>query len=339
MIRIAKIRVYLELLQEKSISAKRLLAGTGIELSALADPNYLVDIEQHDAVVMNLIRLSGESDIAFDIGGRFDPSDMGIVGYALLSSRNVRNAMSIWLQYSNSLIGSPLRLVVTEQGSKKWSMTVAPFSHQAELQRFYIEEFLVSGMKLVRMIASQSVSFHKLSFAYPPPPHRASYKKWFNCTLEFDAPQTVFSFKSPSLDSPIQTSNDELNQVVSQYCRNVLQQLPRSGNVEPRLRSLFLTSSSRLPGQDEASKHLGFSHRTLHRRLQGNGRTYRQLKDDFRLDLARQYLDSGHLSQKEISHALGFGSPSAFSRAFKTWTGQTPGEYPSRFNSSGNTPR
>jgi AraC-like DNA-binding protein len=255
---------------------------------------------------------------------------MGIVGYALLSSRNVRNAMSIWLQYSNSLLGSPLRLVVTEQGSKRWSMVVSPFSHQLELQRFYIEEFLVSGMKLVRMVASQSVSFHKLSFAYPAPTHRASYKKWFNCPMEFDAPQTMFSFRGPTMDSPIRSSNDELNQVVSQYCQNILQQLPRAGNVEPRLRSMFLTSSSRLPGQDEASRHLGFSHRTMHRRLQSNGRTYRQLKDDFRLDLARQYLDSGHLTQKEISHALGYASPSAFCRAFKAWTGQTPGEYRNR---------
>ena len=148
-------------------------------------------------------------------------------------------------------------------------VTVAPFSHQLELQRFYLEEFLVSGLKVVRLLTSQPPLFQKLSFAYPAPPHRATYGKFFSSMIEFDAPQTVFSFNGPTMDSPIQTGNDELNQVVSQYCQNIFQQLPRSGNIEPRLRSIFLTRSSRLPGQDEASKQLGFSHRTLHRRLQG----------------------------------------------------------------------
>ena len=172
--------------------------------------------------------------------------------------------------------------------------------------------------------------FRSLQFAYPAPRHQARYRQWFNCDVEFNAPQTIFSIGFPSLDLPIRTSNEELNQVVSQHCQNILQQLPRTGMVEPRLRSLFLTNSSRLPGQEEASRQLGFSHRTLHRRLRSNGRTYRQLKDDFRLDLARQYLDSGHLTQKEISHALGYTSPSAFCRAFKSWTGESPGAYRSR---------
>lgn len=333
MLSAAKIRLYLDLLRERNIPAKKLLAGTGIRAQSLSDPNFLVDIEQHDAVVMNLMLLAGEPDIAFTAGERFDPSTLGIVSYALLSSSTLRNAMSIWQQYSNSLIGSPLRLVVNEQ-ARKWNITVAPLSHQMELQRFYIEEVLVHGTKLIRLLASQPLIFHKLQFAYPRPRHSFRYQEWFNCDLEFDAPQSVFSIRSPNLDLPIRSSNEELNQVVSQYCQNILQQLPRSGMVEPRLRSLFLTNSSRLPGQEEASKQLGLSHRTLHRRLSGNGRTYRQLKDDFRLDLARQYLDSGHLTQKEISHALGYTSPSAFCRAFKCWTGETPGEYRDRTRGS-----
>lgn len=327
MIRTTKIQKYLSFLQDRNIPAKKLLVGTGISLQELSNPDFLVDMEQHDAVVMNLIRLSKESDIAFTIGDRFDPSEMGIAGYALLSSRNLRNAMNIWTQYSNSLIGSPLRLEVAEQGGSRWSVFITPLTRHAELQRFYIEEFLISGLQLFQLLSSKPLSFHKISFAYAAPAHKSTYQKWFNCPIRFDAPETVFNFKSPGLDTPVKTNNEELNFVVSQYCQNILQQVPRSGSIEPRLRSLFLTNSSKLPDQGEASKQLGVSHRTLHRRLQRNGRTYSKLKGDFRLDLARQYLDSGQLSQKEISHALGYASPSAFCRAFKGWTGQSPGEY------------
>lgn len=337
MIRTTKLLEYLELLRDRDIPARQLLAGTGISLKALSSSDYVIDIEQLDAVVMNLIRITGQSDIAFAVGERFDPSNMGIVGYALLSSRTLRDAMRLWHQYSNPLLGSPLRLAVHEKRGTHWEMVVNPMSPRVELQRFFIEEFLVSGVKLFRLLATQPPSFISLAFAYPRPPHHARYRETFNCLVEFDAPETLFRFRSPGLDTPIRSNDEEINRVVSHYCRDILQQLPRAGTVEPRLRSMFLVNSSQLPRRDEASKQLGISHSTLNRRLKRNGRTYRQIKQDFRIDLAKQYLDSDHMTQKQISHALGFTSPSAFCRAFKHWTGQTPGEYRSRHGArSGN---
>ena len=327
MIRITKLAEYLERLKDEGLATKEVLAGTGIQPKALSDPNYLIDIEQLEAVVTNLIRITGRPDIAFILGERFDPSNMGIIGYALLSSRSLRDAMRLWHEYSNPLLGYPLRLVVSEPGRTKWNITVMPMSQKIELQRFFIEEFLVSGARLVRLLATQPPVFHSLSFAYPRPAYYTLYKKKFDCPIRFDAESTVACLRSPGLDTPIRSNNEELNNVVSQYCQDVLRQLPRTGTAEPRIRSLFLTNPGILPDRESTAQSLGFSRSTLNRRLKENGRTYMQLKQDFRLDLAKKYLATGHMSQKQISHALGFASPSAFCRAFKDWTGTTPGTH------------
>lgn len=327
MIRSTKIHEYLQFLKNSELPVKALLAQTGISQKKLADPDYLIDVEQLEALVMNLIRLTKHSDLAFKLGEYFDPTRMGIIGYALLSSRNLRDAMRLWHQYSNPLLGSPLRLVVADGKDLSWTMTVIPMSRQAQLQRFFIEEFLVSGTKLFRLLATQPPVFRSLSFGYSKPPHHALYRKKFDCPIRFDAAATVFEFRSPSLDTPIRSNDQELNAIVSEYCGNVLRQLPRKGTSEARIRSLFLTTPGTLPTKDDAAKYLGFSRSTLNRRLKENEHSYGNLKQEFRLDLAKQYLASGHMTVKQIGHFLGFTSPSAFCRAFKHWTGTTPGQH------------
>jgi AraC-like DNA-binding protein len=327
MIRATKIQAYLRLLERRGIAPRRLLAGTGISLPSLAQPGYGIELEQHHGVVANLMRLTQDPGIAFETGEVFDIGDLGILGYALMSSKNMRDAWTIWIKYSYPLVGSPLRLALTEHDASRWSLAVVPLPYAPELQRFYIEEFLVSGVRLFGMLASQPPQLQTMSFAYVEPAHRPLYERWFGCALEFDAPQTVIRFGSPGLDMPIRTRDAELHQLCAQQCQQILRQLPRRGGVGLRLRSLFLTQSSELPDIATASVHLGVSERTLRRRLGEDGGGYRRIKHEFRLDLARQYLESGELTLKEISYLLGYASPSAFGRAFKAWTGHTPKAY------------
>jgi AraC-like DNA-binding protein len=77
----------------------------------------------------------------------------------------------------------------------------------------------------------------------------------------------------------------------------------------------------------QAARRLGLSTRTLRRRLEQENTSYQDLLDQFRRDLALEYLRSGHMAPKEIAYVLGFSSPSTFRRAFKTWTNETVGEF------------
>lgn len=326
MIRAAKIRAYIKLIEQRGIAPRRLFAGTEVSAQEALEPGYCITPEQHHAIVMNLIRLTKEPGIAFEAGDAFEFGDLGILGYALLSSRTMRDAWDIWVHYSYPLVGSPLRLVLTEQDRQQWSLVILSLAPQPELQRFYIEEFLVTGVKLFGLLASQIPTVQSLSFSFSEPPHRALYDQWFRRASEFGAPETLIRFGLPGLDVPLRTNNEELHRLCAEHCRQILQHLPKNNGMEPRLRSLFLASSSRLPDSALACGHLGVSQRTLRRRLAQRGSSYRQLKHEFRLDLAREYLASGHLSLKEISYLLGYASPSAFCRAYKSWTGLTPGQ-------------
>jgi AraC-like DNA-binding protein len=78
-------------------------------------------------------------------------------------------------------------------------------------------------------------------------------------------------------------------------------------------------------GIDRIASELGCSRQTLYRRLKEEGVTYEQLLDALRRRLALRYLERDGLGVKQVAYRLGFSDPAAFSRAFKRWTGSSPG--------------
>lgn len=78
---------------------------------------------------------------------------------------------------------------------------------------------------------------------------------------------------------------------------------------------------------DAVAARLGFSERTLQRRLQGAQLNFQQLVERLRFDSACRYLLQGDLPLTEIGYQLGYSEPSAFSRAFRRWAGMSPLAY------------
>lgn len=93
--------------------------------------------------------------------------------------------------------------------------------------------------------------------------------------------------------------------------------------VEQRLEAALETGEV---GIERIARDLGYSRQTLYRRLKAEGITYEKLLDGLRRRLALRFVRDEGLSVKEAAYRLGFSDPAAFSRAFKRWTGTSPGE-------------
>ena len=78
------------------------------------------------------------------------------------------------------------------------------------------------------------------------------------------------------------------------------------------------------PNLAQVAQDLGLSSRTLQRRLREQGFVFGQLVEEVRRRLAQSYLDEGRLSVSEVAYLLGYSELSAFSRAYRRWTGAAP---------------
>lgn len=322
------IRRYADLMRERGFDRAQVLAGSGIAPAALDDDKCLADVAQCRIVIENLLRLSGDSGLGLTTGASAQIADLGIISHALMSSRTLRELVTIWIEYSASLVGSLIRPILEElQPDGDWSLTIPDTGLHGPANVFLIEDFCCTGIHVGRQLAGRALIVREVEVSYPAPPHAAAYPQAFAAPVRFGAPRTRIVLSSPHLGQSLRSNDELFLEICVRHCQQVLRQIAGGHPLATRLRSLFLQSPGAIPGMAQAAHRLGLGTRTLRRRLEQEGSTYAQLVDQFRRDLAIEYLRSGHLAPKEVAYLLGFSSPSTFRRAFKIWTRSTVGEF------------
>jgi AraC-like DNA-binding protein len=326
MLRPIKIRYYVGIMQAKGFAPRAVLEGSGIDAKRLADPAYLVDLHQCSAVVSNMIRLTGDQAIGFEMGRRVKLADWGIIAHAMISSRTLRQAIGYWLTYAN-LVGMLIRLTLVVEARKEWTVVFSATEPMGFIYNFCVEEILIAGMRLGSQLTGRPLDVREIHLSYPAPLHAAQYRRHFDCPIHFNASRSSISVRSPSIDTVLPSNDAELNEVYRQHCSRVLREIGVENPVESRLRNLFLVSKGAVPDLTRSARELGMSSRSLRRHLAAEGTSYQKLANQFRHDLAVEYLRAEHLSPKEVGDLLGFKDTNAFRRAFKTWSGKTIQEF------------
>jgi len=127
---------------------------------------------------------------------------------------------------------------------------------------------------------------------------------------------------------PLIHADSYLNDLLLKYCEAVL--ADRRGDISQLRTRVENAISSVLPhGKvrvEDVARSLGMSKRTLARRLSDEGLNFTEILQQLRRDLAVRYLDDRRLHVSKIAWLLGFHEVSAFTHAFKRWTGKTPRE-------------
>jgi AraC-like DNA-binding protein len=165
-------------------------------------------------------------------------------------------------------------------------------------------------------------------------PHAAEYAKEYERVLRgtpvVRADEYSLTFAGRYWQEPILTANYQLQSLLLRQAEAAGNSFARTQFLKDRLlRYLLSNAYLGLPTLEAVAANFALSPRSLQRKLQEEGVSYQQLVDEVRKSLALQYLSSGQYPLKEISYILGYNEISAFSRAFKRWTGAAPMHYQS----------
>jgi AraC-like DNA-binding protein len=142
--------------------------------------------------------------------------------------------------------------------------------------------------------------------------------------VRFGAERNTLLLSAETVDRPLVGGNPQLAQLHDQVIVQYLARLDRNDIVQ-RTRAAILDGlqSGRLSDEQVAGA-LHLSVRSLQRRLEEGGTNFRRLVDDTRRDVAQAYIRDRNVSLGEIAFLLGFSDASAFSRAYRRWTGKSP---------------
>lgn len=312
--------------QEKGITQDSLLENTAIDPAAFSDPKALLTYQQVIILTNNMLKLCDEPTLGLELGNAININQFGMLGYAILSCANLRQALNLGLKY-HVLIDPAFNFEVADQGD----ITSIRLTSHIPIENIYnllCDIFLTNFISLGRFLTGLNIMPHAININRPEPEFSELYQSFFpGCPIHWDQPRTEILISTELLDAPTTLADESTAKMAESQCADILTRMgPREGIVV-KVRRILLSNPGQFPPIEIVASHLATSTRTLSRSLQEVSTSYQKILDEVRKEMAIEYLKSSSLPIEEIAALIGYNDPSNFRKAFKRWTGNPPSYY------------
>ncbi|AIG02344.1 AraC family transcriptional regulator [Pseudomonas fluorescens] len=305
-----------------------LLQQLGITPELLAEPRARIAPEQFTGLLQMLWQALDDEYLGFADG----PSKRGtfaMMCHALIHCRTLEKALERGLLFYSLFPQGPRWRLSREGDMARLSLDD---SQLWDPDHFLSESLLVIWHRLGSWLVGQRIRLEQATFSYPMPAHASEYDLLFPCPLGFGAASSSLLFHSRYLSLPLLQDERTLKHFLERSPADLLSRPDEGDSLSSQLRRLLSRDRTPWPDLEAVAQHLHISPQTLRRHLREEGTSFQALKDELRRDIAIFHLGRADLSLQEIAEQLGFSEPSAFHRAFKKWTGVTPGAYRAQEN-------
>lgn len=300
-------------------------AGSALTPADCLDPDARLSFRDAVTIIGAAQRDFPDAALGLAIGSRATLPSLGALGYSLMSSPTFSAAVAVGEKYhpvSGSLMDAGCRVVDGE-------LVLEAFERFAEpaILRFLCEKFFASALAAWRALLNDDCRPLRLELSYAKPPCIEAYRRLFGCPIRFSTGHNRMIADPRVLGQRIQTHSPSAHVEALRLCEA---RMPKAGDEAARLRAWLRKQLGAAPKIAAAAAALGCSERTLRRRLDEAGTSFRAIHDDLRAERAQALLRDSRLDIAEIGRRLGFSEDREFRRAYKRWTGESPREIRNR---------
>ena len=315
----------LAVMEKLGFSASECLKNTGISEQNLHDPEQGITLEQELQFHENLLQLSTEPLLGLKLGEGYRLESYGVLGYAMLSASTMLETLE--LARSFDLLTFTHFKFDLELGPQQAQLILRKQKHfDPKLLQLYEDRELAAVITGAAQILSEDLRPTKLQIMHPDYGLKDDYESYFDCSVEFNHPETRFFFDSAILNMPTPLRDPETSTYCREQCQRLLNKLSQQQAFSETVRHQLIRKPGYFPSIEALSEQLNLSVRTIRRRLTSECTNYQQLLNEIRYELAKDYLQSA-LTLEQISALLGYSDASNFSHAFKRWHGSAPKEF------------
>lgn len=295
-----------------------------------------VDLVASHQTLEHWVKTTGDQDLGLKAGSSMRLGEGGALDFAMHSASTLREGVEVASRHAR-LFSDGLeprldmhgdRAIVRLESKVPWSRVAADFAMSA-WYCLHIKVQLPESPNL------------EVWFAHAAPPSLSEYERVFGeATLKFDAPCYGFVFGADLAETPLVSGDPALHSAHCEHLEFLQARLWEPRSFALRVRELIAVELRRgRPTSWDVARQLQISRRTLVRRLNGEGTSFKNQLDEMRRQLALTLVARPQPSLMEITSLLGFSQVQAFHRAFRRWTGQTPMQYREMAAQNQDTPR
>jgi AraC-like DNA-binding protein len=312
--------------QKKGISQDSLLENTEIDPAAFSDPKALLTYQQVIILINNMLKLCDEPTLGLELGNAININQFGMLGYAILSCANVRQALNLGLKY-HALVDPAFNFEVVEQED----ITSIRLTSHIPVENIYnliCDIFLANFISLGRYLTGLNVIPKAININRKKPEFSKQYQEFLpDCPVNWDQPRTEILIDTQIMDAPTTLADEATARMAESQCADILTRMGPKEGIVAKVRRILLSNPGQYPPIEEVASHLATSTRTLSRSLQEVRTSYQNILDEVRKEMAIEYLNTSSLPIEEIAALIGYNDPSNFRKAFKRWTGNPPSYY------------
>lgn len=311
--------------ERRGLDTVPLLQAAQIPPLLLGDDRARITAPQFARLFRELYRATDDEFLGLGSGAS-RPGTFAMMCHACLGCRDLGAAVERGIRFYGLFPGGP-DLALERRPDDTVAFTVR---NDLEQDYFLAECLVIIWHRLCSWLIGRRIPLLRADFGHPPPPHKDEYEQLFGCPVRFGAERTGALFEPHWLAAPLVRDEDALDVMLRRAPFELLSRREYGTTVAEQVRRVLahsLRSSPRLPSLGEIAARLAVSPATLRRRLAQEATSYQQLKDAVRRDAAIAGLAEGREPIAELATRLGFSEDTAFHRAFRRWTGTTPGAY------------
>ena len=281
------------------------------------------------ALFRSALTLTGRRDLALEFGRQARPDTFDVLGYALMTCRNLGEAIGLVPLYRRVVFDDGYsETLFGIEGDAAWlAWVVRPGARRAGLpyEPLLAESLIASWCGFGRWITGAEMPLLEVRFRHAAPADTAPFTSYFGCPVHFDAVENALRFDPRLLAQPLLQADADLNLAMRDEARKVIARRHGDDALAVRVRQAL---APLMPKCEASLKHvaaaLDITPRTLQRRLCEAGYSFHELLDAARRELAQVYLRDPALSALDVALLLGYAEQSSFTRAFRGWFGITP---------------
>jgi AraC-like DNA-binding protein len=317
------VHALVEARERSGVPRELFLQAAAVDLAKLESADARLSVATFDALLDLALSLSRDDAFGLRMGEMVNPGNYNLTTHLVAHASSLRDAIDSLQRFHRLLTDRPFWRFVEGERTAALIFDAGPGSSPA--RRFRCELTMSGFHKLLKYIAPRARP-QLVAFDYPAPRYAAEYKRVFEGTERFDQALTSMVFDRTLLDAAQKNRDPDLRAaIVSRAERRVSEMAKDAGYAERVRRHVLDGAAPDRRDMASVARALGLSARTLRRRLDEEGTSFREVLDAALGTLAKRLVASGDQPIEAAAYAMGFAHPSAFHRAFKRWTGATPG--------------
>lgn len=299
-----------------------LLNRAGLDRARLDDPDGRIDAEQADAVWREAYLASGDAALALRAAEETPFGAFRVLDYLGASAATVGEGLRRVAAYF-PLVDPRAALAIEEPAGHAVTLAflrTATGALPPEAQEYTLA---ILALRVSQVTPSPGRPVH-VRFAFARPPHAREHARVLGVQPEYDAPVPALVFAPETWTAPTSARDPRLFAALDEHASALIAECSPVASA----RRVGAAIAEELPGREPSlarvARRAGASPRTLQRRLEAEGTTFAAEVEHVRRARAEAFLRAPDVSIAEVSWLLGFAEQSAFTRAFRRWTGIAP---------------